>query len=137
MEQTIAGLASQIGLGRERLGQTQAGYGAQIGIGEEQLTQRQAEYDRQTATGQLGYTQATETGAYQTQQGITDLGQALATDVYGLEQDWERRERGTLNTILGMDIWGSDDPYRTRSLELAEDIGKEWEEGDESRFTTL
>jgi hypothetical protein len=52
-------------------------------------------YEQTLATGELGLTQAT-----------TDIGQQLQEDIYGFQEDWRREQRGTLNVLLGMDIWG-------------------------------
>jgi len=111
----LGGLFGEAGLGTQNLLQSWAGGG-------------------QTMTGRKGR----QRGAIgkETVLGGTKLLQGYQQSVFGEQQDWEREQRRTLDTMLGWDIWGSD-PYHARSLEIAEDIGKEWEEGDESRFTTL
>jgi len=53
--------------------------------------------------GETAYQQAMATGT-----------QELAQDIYGFQEDWRREQRGTLNVLLGMDIWGDGDDVRAQ-----------------------
>jgi len=72
----------------------------------------QSRYRQGLEAGTMGYEQAMETGQLALQQGTTDIYQGLESDVFGQRQDWRGEQRATLNTLLGMDIWG-DDSKRT------------------------
>ena len=63
-------------------------------------------YEQSLGTAGLGYEQALETGQLGITQATTDIGQQLQEDIFGYQEAWEREQRGTLNVLLGMDIWG-------------------------------
>jgi hypothetical protein len=63
-------------------------------------------YEQALGTAEMGYGQALETGQLGVTQATTDIGQQLQEDIFGYQEAWEREQRGTLNVLLGMDIWG-------------------------------
>ena len=69
------------------------------------LAGAQLGYEQQMSRGQLGYEQAMESGEFGLEQGITDIYQGLEQDVFGMRESWQQGQRGTLNVLLGMDIW--------------------------------
>jgi len=71
------------------------------------LSAAQLGFEQQTARGELGYDQAMQTGQLGLQQGTQNIEQGLESTIFGLQQDWMQGARGTLNTLLGMDIWSS------------------------------
>jgi hypothetical protein len=59
-------------------------------------------YKRALGLGNTAYQQALEAGALQLESGI-----------FGLEKDWEKDQRATLNMLLGSGIWPDDDTTST------------------------
>jgi len=60
--------------------------------------------------GKSAYEQAMETGQLGLEQGTTDIYQGLESNVLGERKDWQKEQRGTLNIMLGRDIW--EDPNK-------------------------
>ena len=73
------------------------------------LSGAQLGFEQQTARGELAYGQAMETGQLGLELGTQNIRQGLESTIFGLQQDWMQEARGTLNTLLGMDIWTSQD----------------------------
>ena len=73
------------------------------------LSGAQLGFEQQTARGELAYGQAMETGQLGLELGTQNIRQGLESTIFGLQQDWMQEARGTLNTLLGMDIWPSQD----------------------------
>tara|TARA_R110000824_G_scaffold11938_4_gene52549 strand:- start:1158 stop:2150 length:993 start_codon:yes stop_codon:yes gene_type:complete len=112
-ESEIAGAYKKsFGLGQSAYERATEGAAGQYQQG---LSTAQLGFEQQTARGQLNYDQSMDTGQLGLQQGIQNIGQGLESTIFGLQQDWMQGTRGTLNTLLGMDIWSSQNSGDHRS----------------------
>ena len=113
-ESEVAGAYQRsFGLGQSAYERAVEGAASQYQQG---LAGAQLGFEQQTARGQLSYDQAMESGQFGLEQGVTDIYQGLEQDVFGIRQSWQQGTRGTLNTLLGMDIWGGlDGSHRSKA----------------------
>jgi len=117
-QQQVQGRGLMFGEQRQRRAEEEVSgaYKRSFGLGqsayERAMETGQSRYRQGLEAGTMGYEQAMETGQLALQQGTTDIYQGLESDVFGARQGWKGEQRATLNTLLGMDIWG-DDSKRT------------------------